>query len=123
LLHQGKLSVIKSHALTPLSGGQIPLQNAARSWTQLWMAMQALGWRGVMVKYPSLHPVQLSFRSGNGSFQSTLASNPRFYELMMGWPIGWTAPGQPVTGFAAWLQRSRIQHSRLISSANGGRHD
>jgi hypothetical protein len=37
---------------------------------------------------------------------------------VMGWPIGWTAPGEPVTGFAAWLQRSRIALSQLTSPAS-----
>ena len=123
-LAAGTVLIVKTHALTDASGGQIPLQNAARAWAQLWMAMQALGWQPLKVEYPSSHPVQVSFRSGIGSFQNGLISNPRFYDWMMGWPIGWTAPEEPVTAFAAWLRRSRIQHSKLISNANGGQaHD
>ena len=56
----------------------------------------------------------MSFRHGQGSYPSDLISNPRFYELVMGWPIGWTRTGLPVTGFAAWLQRSRGALSALV---------
>jgi hypothetical protein len=45
---------------------------------------------------------------------SGLTSNPRFHEMMMGWPIGWTASGESVTEFPAWLRRSRGQFSRLL---------
>jgi hypothetical protein len=124
MLDAGTLAIVKSHALTPLSGGQIPLQNAARSWTVMWMALQAMGWKHPKVTFPSSHRVQVSFRSGKGSYQSGLTSNPPYYDWMMGWPIGWTAPGEPVTAFAAWLQQSRIRHSKLISNVNGGmQHD
>tara|TARA_R110000868_G_scaffold111222_16_gene300491 strand:+ start:2446 stop:2601 length:156 start_codon:yes stop_codon:yes gene_type:complete len=47
---------------------------------------------------------------------TSLVSNPRFHELLMGWPIGWSDPGQPVMEFAAWLQRSRGALSKLITS-------
>lgn len=110
------------------SSGQYSLSNAARSWTKLWSVIQAMGMRPTswmpVTPSPSSHQVRVSFRLGKGSYIDTLVSNPRFFELVMGWPIGWTAPGEPVTGFAAWLRQSRIQHSKLISNANGGQqHD
>ncbi|MCL9999223.1 MAG: hypothetical protein NBV68_07565 [Erythrobacter sp.] len=98
------------------SSGQYPLSNAARTWTKLWLILQALGWRPGTPS-PSSPPVRVSFHSGRGSFITDLISNPRFFELVMGWPIGWTAPGAPVTGFAAWLRRSRIALSQLTSPA------
>lgn len=59
--------------------------------------------------------VRVSFRHGTGSYVTGLISNPPFYELVMGWPIGWTAPEAPVTGFAAWLQRSRGALSEALA--------
>jgi hypothetical protein len=96
------------------SSGQFSLTNAARSWTKLWLVLMALGWTAAMASRSS-PPVRVSFAVGSGSFMGELTSNPRFFEHVMGWPIGWTAPGEPVTGFAAWLQHSRIALSRLNS--------
>lgn len=101
------------------SSGQYSLTNAARTWTKLWLILQALGWRPG-TSSPSSPPVRVSFNGGTGSFIAALISNPRFFELIMGWPIGWTAPGAPVTGFAAWLQRSRIALSQLTLPAIAG---
>lgn len=67
---------------------------------------------------PSLPPVRVSFRHGASSSLSGLTSNPRFYEHLMGWPIGWSDAAQPATGFAAWLRRSRGELSRLLTSDN-----
>lgn len=94
------------------SSGQYSLGNAARAWTKLWLTMRGLGWTPTSQPRSS-HQVRVSFRFGTSSFIDGLISNPRFYELMMGWPIGWTAPGEPVTGFAHWLRHSRIALSRL----------
>lgn len=97
------------------SGGQFALNNSARTWTALWLVLQAAGWNSSMASSPSSLPVRVSFKHGNGSFVSGLTPNPPFYELIMGWPIGWTDPERPVTGFAAWLRRSRGLFSRLLS--------
>ena len=96
------------------SGGQFSLNEAARTWSALWMILQSVGWSAKHAKSPCSLPVRVSFRSGNGSFLSGLISNPRFYDLIMGWPIGWSAPEEPVMGFAAWLQRSRGELSKLL---------
>jgi hypothetical protein len=101
----------------PTSSGQYSLTNAARTWTKLWLVLMALGWTAAMASRSS-PPVRVSFNGGNGSFMGELTSNPRFFEHVMGWPIGWTAPGEPVTGFAAWLRRSRIALSQLTSPGN-----
>ncbi len=98
------------------SGGQFPLSESTKVWTSLWSTMTAIGWSPTKPPYRSSHPVRVTFRNGPGSFSTTLMPNPQFYELIMGWPIGWTAPGAPVTGYAAWLQRSRGQFSKLFTS-------
>ncbi len=98
------------------SGGQISLSQSSRAWTVAWMGLRALGWTSSKATSPCSLPVRLSFKSGKNSFFSGLISNPRFHEMMMGWPIGWTAPVAPVTEFQAWLRRSRGQFSRLLST-------
>lgn len=116
VLEEGSLGFTGPHDAAQGSGGQYSLDNAARSWTVLWHMLEALG--AVPTK-PSRYSrrVRVSFRHGAGSYPTTLASNPAFYEMIMGWPIGWTAPGEPVTGFAAWLQRSRGALSELLADA------
>ena len=104
------------------SSGQFSLTNAARAWTQLWRVMRALGWTPVAMP-PSSHPVRVSFSFGAGSSMSDLISNPQFFDLMMGWPIGWTAPEAPVTGFSAWQRRSRGALSALTSPGRDGGYD
>lgn len=59
--------------------------------------------------------VRVSFKHGTCSYVTGLISNPHFYELAMGWPIGWTGPEAQVTGFAAWLQRSRGALSEALA--------
>lgn len=95
------------------SGGQFSLNEATRTWTTLWTIMRSLGWSARTTMSPSLPPVRVSFRSGKGSSLIGLTFNPQFYELTMGWPIGWTDPEGSVTGFAAWLQRARSELSAL----------
>lgn len=97
------------------SGGQFGLTTSARSWTSLWLMMKALGWTPAATAYSS-PPVRVSFKSGTGSFIAGLISNPHFSDLVMGWPIGWTDPARPATGFAAWLRLSRGRLSRLLTA-------
>lgn len=99
------------------SGGQFPLSLAARSWTILWTMMRALGCPPTSAPASS-PPVRVTFRHGPGYLSADLISNPRFYEAIMGWPIGWTGPGQPVTGFAAWLRRSRSALLQLTTDGD-----
>jgi hypothetical protein len=97
------------------SGGQFPVSWAARSWTALYMTLQALGIPLTAITWSSSPPVRLSMKIGLGYLLDALRPNPLFYEMLMGWPTRWTAPGQSVTGFAAWLRRSRGQFSRLLT--------
>lgn len=98
----------------PNSGGQFPLAETARVWTKLFLTMRALGMR--QTSPPSSLQVRLSFKHGKDCFYGSLMPNPQFYELIMGWPIGWTAPEGSVTEFAAWLRRSRGQFSNLLTN-------
>jgi hypothetical protein len=98
------------------SQGQFSIDNAARSWATLWDTMISMGCQPTTAPRSSL-PVRVNFRIGGGYSIDGLISNPRFLEHLMAWPIGWSAPGEPVTGYAAWLRRSRIELSRLTSLA------
>lgn len=82
-------------------------------------ALRTMGWAPVTMPR-SLRRVRVSFKLGKGSSIDDLISNPQFFEHVMGWPIGWTAPEVPVTAFAAWLRLSRIQLSKLLSSEVDG---
>jgi hypothetical protein len=111
------LKIVKPACISEGSGGQFSLNNASRSWTLMFLAVRGLGF--AMVPAPSrrsLPEVRLNFQHGTGSSLAGLISNPQFYELVMGWPIGWSDPGVPVTEFARWLQRSRGQLSRVLTS-------
>ncbi len=109
----GIMQPIKTINLGPASTGQMPLSNAARGWTAMWLILKAAGWHPQAVVCHSLPPVRVTFWHGKNSLTNGLISNPRFYEMVMGWPIGWTKAEVPVTAFAAWLQRSRGQLSKL----------
>lgn len=62
---------------------------------------------------PSSRPAQVTLRPGPTSSCATLGLNPRFLEMLMGWPDGWTGSGLPATGFAPWLRRTRGELLRL----------
>jgi hypothetical protein len=113
ILTEGTIRPIRPFYTGDGDGGQFNLTLAARNWTIIWMILQACGWQAGELN-PSSPPVRVTFRHGKGSFGDGLISNPAFFEMVMGWMIGWTEPGRPVTGFAAWLRRSRGQLSRLL---------
>jgi hypothetical protein len=115
IVEAGSLRTTSPSDIPSHSGGQYPLGESARVWTSLWLLMKALGWTAAMVASPSSLPVRVSFQHGKTSFVTGLISNPRFYEMVMGWPIGWTEPEAPATEFAAWLRRSRGLFSKLLS--------
>lgn len=92
---------------------QYGLDTAGRSWVILWDMLQALGVARRTTCRCS-HPVRVNLKSGPGSWQAGLISNPAFYEMAMGWPVGWPEPEAPVTGFAVWLRRSRGALSALL---------
>jgi hypothetical protein len=115
-IENGLIKAVSPIDISKGSGGQFALNTASRTWTALWLTLQAVGWSAAMAICPCSLPVRVSFKHGKGSFFGDLTANPRFYDLMMGWPIGWTRPGVPVTEFAAWLQRSRGQFSKLLTN-------
>jgi len=115
MLEAGKIRAVSPIDISEGSGGQYALADAARAWTLLWLTIKALGWSARTALSPSSLPVRVSFKHGRTSFYGTLIPNPRFYELIMGWPIGWTAPEGQVTEFPAWLRRSRGLFSRLLT--------
>ncbi|MFD3263321.1 hypothetical protein [Phenylobacterium ferrooxidans] len=101
------------------SGGQFSLSNAARQWSTLWMILQACGWRAEMLTSRSTPPVRVAFKHGKASFASGLISNPRFFEMAMGWPVGWTDAEAPVTGWSHWKRRSRGALCEVLSVFEG----
>jgi len=120
LMVGGTIRPTSPYNIAKTSSGQFSLTNAARAWSHLWIVMRAMGWTPIAMP-PSPHPVRVSFSFGAGSSISDLISSPRFFDWMMGWPIGWTAPGEPVTGFSAWLRRSRGALSALTFPGTDGR--
>jgi len=89
-------------------GKQVGIKNAASAWTMFWDILIASGW--IPAPFPSSHRVRASFGCGEKHSTDGLALNPAFTDLMMGWPMGWTDPLQPVTGWSRWLRQGRSQH-------------
>jgi hypothetical protein len=116
IIGSGAVQPVSPADVSEGSGGQFALNNACRVWTVVWLILRATGWRAATIGSPSSLPVRVSLRFGKGSSLSDLVPNPRFYEMMMGWPIGWTDAAAPATAWSAWLRRSRGQLSRLIST-------
>ena len=116
MIEGGRLKTVSPIDISEGSGGQFALNEASRSWTTLWSLLKAMGWSAATATSLSSHPVRVSFKNGKRSFLTGLTSNPRFYEMIMGWPIGWTAPGEQVTAYAAWLRRSRGRYLSLLTS-------
>ena len=115
LLVQGEtIKLVAPADIDTESGGQFPVSWSARVWTMLFLILQAMGIPLSAVRPNSSPLARVSFKGGNGSLLSDLRPNPLFYEMLMGWPTSWTAPGASVTEFAAWLQRSRGRFSRLL---------
>ncbi|WP_205910287.1 hypothetical protein, partial [Rhizobium sp. FKY42] len=95
-------------------GSQFGIGKAARIWTQIWLLIRACGATPSQAfSFPSSHPLHLSLSAGPRSSQGTLSFNPNFSDWVMGWPIGWTDPMRPVTGWSVWLQRMRGELSKL----------
>jgi hypothetical protein len=123
LIEAGRIRLVSPADITTGSGGQFALSESARSWTSLWSTLKAVGWTATSASFRSSPRVRVSFKHGKTSSLRDLIPNPQFYEMTMGWPIGWTAPGAPVTGYAAWLERARGQFSRLLTSWTPGEPD
>lgn len=97
-------------------GKQVGIREVAVAWTLLWRASKAMGATyTTRAAFPFSHPLHLMVLAGSRLSENGLSLNPLFTDWIMGWPIGWTNPEQPVTGFAAWLQRSRTELSKRLS--------
>lgn len=97
-------------------GKQVGLKEAAAAWTLLWRASKAMGATyTTQASFPFSHPLHLMVLAGSRLSGNGLISNPRFTDWIMGWPIGWTDPEQPATGFAAWRRQSHIALSSALS--------
>lgn len=116
LIANGSIQPVSPQDIAAGSCGQFALNNASRVWTHFFQMMGALG-VSLSTISPYSRQVRVSFKHGATSSLTALISNPRFYELTMGWPIGWSAPEESVTGFAAWLQRSRGELLNRLSEA------
>lgn len=98
-------------------GKQVGIKEVAIAWTLLWRASKAMGATyAAPAAFPFSHPLHLMVLAGSRLSDNALTLNPRFTDWIMGWPIGWTNPEQPVTGFAAWLRRSRTELSTRLST-------
>lgn len=95
-------------------GSQVALGKVAKTWTMLYLLMKACGARKLgPYRCRSSLPLHLSLTAGTRYSPGDLSFNPNFSDWLMGWPIGWTAPRQPVTEWSAWLRRMRGELSRL----------
>lgn len=95
---------------------QTTLYGTAIAWTLFWRLLHStLGPELVrlIAICPSSPPVQVTLQPGPTCSCATLGLSPRFLEMLMGWPDGWTDSASPVTGFARWLRRMRGKLSRL----------
>jgi hypothetical protein len=86
-------------------GTQIGIRNAASAWTLMWELMIAVGWEPQ--GFRSSHRFRVILLSGEKHSDMHLSLNPAFTDWMMGWPVGWTDPLRPVTGWSQWLRRAR----------------
>lgn len=86
-------------------GSQMGLKNAASAWTMMWQLLLAAGW--TPQSFRSSHRFRVILLNGEKHSTDALTLNPAFTDWMMGWPIGWTDPQRPVTGWSHWLRRAR----------------
>lgn len=93
---------------TNLKGKQLGLCEVSKCWTVFWMMSRALNLNpGPVTRYPYSLPLHLTFKPGTRHLPGTFVFNPAFTDWMMGWPIGWSDPQHPVTGWSVWLRRMR----------------
>ena len=95
-------------------GSQISTGKAARTWTLIWLLIRSAGAVPTRtMRLEASRPLHLILRPGLRYSTGDLIFNPNFSDWVMGWPIGWTDPMRPVTGWSAWLQRMRGALSEL----------
>ncbi|WP_245429542.1 hypothetical protein [Mesorhizobium sp. DCY119] len=108
------------------TGSQLALGKVARAWTMIYLIMKACGaGRFGAYRFHSSLPLHLNLTVGTRYSPGDLIFNPNFSDWLMGWPIGWTAPSQPVTEWSAWLRHMRGELSRLptLNEATGQSFD
>jgi hypothetical protein len=116
LLISSTLRVTQPIDIPKTSCGQFPLTRAAQAWTTIWLMLKAFGCETFAARTVPLFPIRMSFKSGASCWPLNLASNPRFFERMQGWPDGWTRSEPLAMEFAPWLQRQRGLLCGLIST-------
>jgi hypothetical protein len=99
---------------TDQKGSQHALGNTARVWTVFWELMKAAGLKPAQTPvYPSSRPLHVTLKPGTRTCPGDWTFNPNFSDWMMGWPIGWSDPAQPVTELSRWRQLMHTELSRL----------
>jgi hypothetical protein len=66
-----------------------------------------------VLQVPLFAPRHLTLNAGPKSSIGDLTFNPNFSDWIMGWPIGWTDPTRPVSGWSVWLRRMRNELSKM----------
>jgi hypothetical protein len=93
---------------TDQSGNQVSLATAARLWSMVVTLLRLLGAQATaLTTFPYSLPLHLTLRPGTRSLPGEWIFNPQFSDWIMGWPIGWSDPMQPVTEWCLWLRRMR----------------
>ncbi len=97
-------------------GSQYALGKVTRTWTLMWVLMNACGGRPTRpFSFPYTRPLHISLTTGARYSTGDLTFNPSFSDWMMGWLAGWTDPTRPATGWSAWLRRMRGELCALPS--------
>lgn len=95
------------------TGSQVAIGKVARVWTLMWMIVRSCGTPTTDFSFRHSLPLHIDLQPGARYSTGDLTFNPNFSDWLMGWPIGWTAPTRPVTGWSAWLRQMRGELSRL----------
>jgi len=100
-----------------IAGSQVGPKEEASTFSAMVMFLRAIGaWpvaQSTTARFRSSLPLLATFRRGLERSPSGQSLNPQFCEWLMGWTIGWTDAGAPVTVWSRWLRHSRTALSRL----------
>jgi hypothetical protein len=105
---------------TDCRSNQMALRSAAELWTRFWLLLKTIGCSPTKKKnsvYQPLPPLLVTLPTGTKRYGRDLTYNPRFVAWLMGLPPDWTSCERRVMGFAHWLQRMRIELSRMTSQS------
>ena len=104
-VREGRLDLVLDENQTGRSKG---LKYAAIGWTLMWEIMAATGWTpGPVVSSPRVRVTLVPGDRLSPTGGLALQLNPAFCDWMMGWPMGWTDPLQPVTAWSRWQRQGR----------------